>query len=248
MDKEPAYYAVIPSDVRYDKNLCANEKLLYGEITALTHKEGYCWAPNKYFATLYGVTIGTVSGWFASLKKQGYIDFTVEKNYIRKVTLTNFRIPPNEKPEAPPNEKPEAPPNEKPEDINTSINITSINKEILSPSAIIGNDVLYKAIWESCLLISKTFSNYAKEGANCKRLCKIIRERKPESDETLAKEVLETFCTLRNSGGKFWSETPFTPSAIIGKFDYIIASIEEKYKQNDTSWVDEYFENKGIQA
>jgi hypothetical protein len=240
MDKEPTYYAIIPANVRYDKKLCANEKLLYGEITALTHKEGYCWASNKYFATLYGVTIGTVSGWFASLKKQGYIDFTVEKNYIRKFTLTNFRIPLNEKPEAPPNEKPE--------DINTSINITSINKEILSPSAIIGNDVLYKAIWESCLLISKTFSNYAKEGANCKRLCKIIRARKPESEEMLANEILETFLKLHNSGGKFWSETPFTPSAIIGKFDYIIASIEEKYKQNDTSWVDEYLENKGIQA
>ena len=46
------YYAIIPSTVRYDPDLKPSEKLLYGEITSLTNKMGYCFATNKYFADL----------------------------------------------------------------------------------------------------------------------------------------------------------------------------------------------------
>ena len=82
-----SYFAVIPADVRYDKNLKPNEKLLYGEITALCHKEGYCWASNKYFADLYGVTITCVSLWIKNLVENGHIETEVEKNYTRKLYL-----------------------------------------------------------------------------------------------------------------------------------------------------------------
>ena len=33
---KPNYYAIIPANVRYDEKLSPNEKLFYGEITALT--------------------------------------------------------------------------------------------------------------------------------------------------------------------------------------------------------------------
>ena len=36
MENKKNYYAVIPAPVRYSKKLKANEKLMYGEITALT--------------------------------------------------------------------------------------------------------------------------------------------------------------------------------------------------------------------
>ncbi len=38
------YYSVIPSKILYNKELKANEKLLYAMITSLACKEGYCFA------------------------------------------------------------------------------------------------------------------------------------------------------------------------------------------------------------
>lgn len=79
MTDSPAYYAVIPASVRYDSRLKPNAKLLYGEITALCNKEGYCWAQNKYFSSLYSVTKTTISDWVKNLKDCGYIE--VQINY-----------------------------------------------------------------------------------------------------------------------------------------------------------------------
>lgn len=92
-----SYYAVIPGNVRYDKRLRANEKLLYGEITALTNSKGYCWASNKYFADLYNVTTQAVSKWISHLKEYGYIDISLTyksgtkeiENRIIKIVSTN---------------------------------------------------------------------------------------------------------------------------------------------------------------
>ena len=73
MDK-PSYYAVIPANVRYDEYLPAGAKLLYGEITALCNKEGFCWATNAYFADLYSISTKTVSRWVTQLKDSGYVN------------------------------------------------------------------------------------------------------------------------------------------------------------------------------
>lgn len=76
----PSYFAIIPANVRYCKDLEPAAKLLYGEITALTSKEGYCWASNNYFAELYGTDIRTVKRWIQSLRDNGFIfiDITIE--------------------------------------------------------------------------------------------------------------------------------------------------------------------------
>lgn len=73
-DEKPNYYAVIPATVRYDKELKPNEKLLYGEISALAQKEGYCWASNTYFAELYDTSPISISRYINHLKERGYID------------------------------------------------------------------------------------------------------------------------------------------------------------------------------
>jgi SOS-response transcriptional repressor LexA len=77
---QKSYYAIIPANVRYDKDLPANAKLLYGEITALCNEKGYCWAGNSYFSELYKVTNRTISGWINALEQKGYIDRTIVRN------------------------------------------------------------------------------------------------------------------------------------------------------------------------
>ena len=82
---KPAYYAVIPSCVRYCEELKYPERLLYGEITALAGKEGYCFATNRYFAELYKVIPGTISRWINHLEKLGFIKVNIirdERNQI----------------------------------------------------------------------------------------------------------------------------------------------------------------------
>ena len=74
MTEQPNYYAIIPADVRYDSRLTANAKLLYGEITSLSNKDGKCWATNKYFAELYGVSVVSISKWINQLIAYGYLE------------------------------------------------------------------------------------------------------------------------------------------------------------------------------
>jgi hypothetical protein len=78
-EEKKSYYAIIPSNVRYDENLTPNAKLLYGEITALCNERGYCWASNSYFAKLYKVSNTSISLWIKQLKDNGYIE--VQQNY-----------------------------------------------------------------------------------------------------------------------------------------------------------------------
>lgn len=83
------YYAVIPAIVRYDKDLTDKAKLLYGEITCLCNKEGYCFATNNYFSNLYNCTPRAIQFTLSKLQEKGYIKIIVENNYQRKIYLTD---------------------------------------------------------------------------------------------------------------------------------------------------------------
>ena len=91
--QEASYYSIIPASVRYDNRLNASEKLMYAEITALTNFKGYCWATNSYFASLYGVSIRTVSRWVNALRKYGYIkvELIIDKE-TKEVTERRIRL------------------------------------------------------------------------------------------------------------------------------------------------------------
>lgn len=76
-NEQPGYYSILTASVRYDKNLKANEKLLFSEITALSNKYGYCTASNRYFAELYQVTERSIQDWISNLVQYGYITTTL---------------------------------------------------------------------------------------------------------------------------------------------------------------------------
>ena len=79
-DIRPGYYAIIPADVRYDDGIPPNAKLLYGEISALIGKDGFCYASNAYFVNLYGFSDPTISRLISQLEKAGYIKRELEKD------------------------------------------------------------------------------------------------------------------------------------------------------------------------
>ena len=83
------YYAIIPAVVRYDNELTDKAKLLYGEITCLSSKEGYCFATNNYFAKLYRCTTRSIQNTISKLQERGYIRVIIENNFERKIYLTD---------------------------------------------------------------------------------------------------------------------------------------------------------------
>ena len=83
-EAKKSYYAIIPANVRYDKQLTPNAKLLYGEITALANEKGYCWASNSYFAELYGVSVRSISKWISQLNQKKYIHVKIIYNENNK--------------------------------------------------------------------------------------------------------------------------------------------------------------------
>ena len=133
-----AYYAIIPANVRYDKDLTANAKLLYGEITALCNERGYCWATNSYFAELYSVSTRTVAEWISQLNKKKYIHVEMKpkgnktKEQIRIIYITPMKKTsyPHEENFVPPMKKTSYPHEENFAENNTSNN-TSNNSELV---------------------------------------------------------------------------------------------------------------------
>lgn len=83
----PAFYAVIPADVRYSKKIVDGAKLLYGEVTALCSKHGYCFAGNEYFAELYDVEKRTIQRWLNGLTNEDHLYISQEKGR-RKIFIS----------------------------------------------------------------------------------------------------------------------------------------------------------------
>lgn len=71
--RRPAYWAVLPAEIRYDPELPAAAKILYAEISSLTSERGYCYATNRYFMELYGMSESTLQRHLRKLEQRGCI-------------------------------------------------------------------------------------------------------------------------------------------------------------------------------
>lgn len=91
MDR-PNFYAVLPAHIRYSDKLTWLEKILYAEITALSNKDGHCFATNSYFSKHYKVSERTVRRAITNLTDIGFLftlyeshgDRTHRKIYLRE--------------------------------------------------------------------------------------------------------------------------------------------------------------------
>lgn len=132
MNESPSYYAIIPAGVRYDKQLPQGAKILYGEITALSNKNGYCWASNDYFAKLYSVSIGTIKSWLKCLEDNSYIRRVIKyKSGSKEVEQRFISLAPRSENLPPSVRKLTHPRSE-----NCPENNTSINKNIRASSTL----------------------------------------------------------------------------------------------------------------
>lgn len=86
------YYSIIPATILYNKELKANEKILYAIITSLANKEGYCYASNRYIAEKLGVGTNTVSGWITDLRRRGFIQLEILRKQNKEIIQRRIYI------------------------------------------------------------------------------------------------------------------------------------------------------------
>lgn len=91
-EENVGYYSVIPATILYNKELKANEKLLYAIITSLACKEGYCFATNKYLAEKLGVNPKTISSWISDLKDRNFIIVELIRNENKQIIQRKIYI------------------------------------------------------------------------------------------------------------------------------------------------------------
>ena len=135
MEQKPTYYGILTADVRYHDKLSPFEKLLYSDITALTNKNGYCNASNKYFSKVFNKSISTISRAISNLSDNNIIESILirdNNNEIvqRKIYLKQtVRIPMGEN-EYTPMFKNDDRGIRKNDQYNNTSNINNINKNI----------------------------------------------------------------------------------------------------------------------
>lgn len=61
-------------------SLPANAKILYGVLSSLMRREGYCWPSNTQLAEAMHCSEDVISRWVAALGKAGHIRIVVEPN------------------------------------------------------------------------------------------------------------------------------------------------------------------------
>lgn len=84
--RSPSFYAIITGPVLDCMELSDAAKLLYGRITSLADRSGYCWASNRYLAEISRCGERTVSRNLAKLEELGFICTDMETTGEKRTT------------------------------------------------------------------------------------------------------------------------------------------------------------------
>ena len=90
-------YITVSIDIMHDKNLNQSQKFILAEIEQLSQFDNGCFASNKHFSDLIGITKENVSRNINELERMGYIAIDIKKgtrNHTRIITLTTLVRPP----------------------------------------------------------------------------------------------------------------------------------------------------------
>ena len=82
-----SFWMVMPTWVFQSDKLTLKAKILYGVISTLTKKEGYCWASNNYLAKQSGISKRMVIYHIQALEHAGLVKTERGEN-TRKIYLT----------------------------------------------------------------------------------------------------------------------------------------------------------------
>lgn len=243
-EEKPNYYAIIPANIRYDDRICANAKLLYGEITALCNDKGFCWAGNEYFATLYKTTKETISRWIRQLKERDYIRVQIfykkdSKEIDKRIIAISNQYPIDEKINTPCQKNQCIPIDENvntsyqksqdPIDKNVKENTTSINNTI--------NNNIYSQVVE--YLNQKTSKNFKSTSQKTKKL---IQARLNDNF------IIEDFYKVIDTKTNEWKNDKtmckyLRPETLFGtKFESYLNEVVEYKDNNQEDSFEEYKE------
>lgn len=75
-----AFWSVIPATVLDDMSLPANAKILYGVLSSLMRREGYCWPSNAQLASAMHCSEDVIRRWLAALSDGNHIRVEVTPN------------------------------------------------------------------------------------------------------------------------------------------------------------------------
>ena len=138
---DASYYAIIPGPVLNSEEIPDGAKILYGVISTLTKKEGYCYARNETLAARVKKEADTVSKLVSKLDKAGFVHVEVIRDPNTRAVLERRIYPvmdlalmswkksmeaPGNKSDTPPGKKSDTPPGKKSEKSNKDSSIPPI--------------------------------------------------------------------------------------------------------------------------
>jgi len=254
---QPNYYAIIPASVRYDKRLTGDEKIMYGELSALSNKNGYCWASNGYFAKLYGITPQGISKRIHGLEEAGYIriEFHDKENGVRERRISILDPGLNNKEDQPVVERdqpgvegginPELrgyqPPVEHINKDNTTSNNTS---DAIAPAKEPSKmrDTVAQRYQELFLIEQpiEAWGNIAAERSQLNTLAKKTRALQPKTPYLageiykLIGAIFSTFLILiRRGETEYWRNCPRLPSALSTRWGAVCSEMARRWEREN---------------